>query len=127
MAVTGAVSVQELGERSVLTASSISHAGLVSFSCLVLANSFTAQQYVIWHYASMRAFLLCNDFRFREPLTDTPSNGQCSMYQLKSITNARRMHARVIVVTRSVCVSACLCVCVSVTNLAPTYDVRATN
>ena len=51
VAVTGAVSVQELGEGSMLTASSISHAGLASFSfscsrtCLRPSN-------VILHYAS---------------------------------------------------------------------------
>ena len=51
VAVTGMVSVQELGEGRMPTASSISHAGLALFSCLVLANFFTAQ-HVILHYAS---------------------------------------------------------------------------
>ena len=44
VAVTRAVSAQELGERSMLTVSSISCAGLASFGCLVLANLFTAEQ-----------------------------------------------------------------------------------
>ena len=73
MAVTGAVSVQELGERSMLTASSISRAGLASFSCLVLTNLFTVQQcyFALRKHPSRSRehYVLRNNFRFRAPLT----------------------------------------------------------
>ena len=80
-----------------LTASSISRADLASFSCVVLANLFTAQQcYFALRERPLqsREHLLRNDFRFRAPLTPVGNGRHCHV-TTSMIENGRLGRAKV--------------------------------